>query len=464
MLKVLVVDDDKLTRKGLIASMPWDKYEMKVVGEASNGIAALEFLSENPVDLVLSDLEMPLMSGLEFIQKAQTEYPHLYFAVLTVHSDFSYIQQALRLGAIDYIAKVQFDQENFDSILNRLSQRIKKELGSNASPSVKRNIIENDKIFCLIEEFSEEEDSGERFLSLNEIRKKEGFREVISGIWIWNYQEENYIYPKNYSGCCFMEIHGVKGICYEEIERVLLKYKREKFFWEYTGKKELQKKEYQDIQKKEEPINEETFQELKKRWLSFQWITEESLFEKICFDLKKSNITVAKLYHIMLAMENAWNQNYGIVSEERYELPSEFHSWQEIEHWLEEMYHKTSGIFSNTQYSNEVVQAVMKAKQYVNEHFDEHLISSEIAAQFNFSRSYFSICFGKIVGVPFNEYLRNIRLDKAKEYLLKTSKSISEVANLAGYEDEKYFSKVFKKTEGMSPAEYRKQRETKEKQ
>lgn len=458
MLKVLVVDDDKLTRKGLIASMPWDKYEMQVVGEASNGIAALEFLSKNPVDLVLSDLEMPLMSGLEFIQKAQTEYPHLYFAVLTVHSDFGYIQQALRLGAIDYIAKVQFDQENFDSILNRLSQRIKKELGSNTSPSVKRNNIENDKIFCLIEEFSEEEDSGERFLSLNEIRKKEGFREVISGIWIWNYQEEDYIYPKNYSGCCFMEIHGVKGISYEEIDRVLIKYKREKFFWEYTGKKELQKREYQDIQKKEEPIDEETFQELKKRWLSFQWITEESLFEKICFDLKKSNITVAKLYHIMLAMENAWNQNYGMVTEERYELPSEFHSWQEIEHWLEEMYHKTSGIFSNTQYSNEVVQAVMKAKQYVDDHFDEHLVSSVLAAQFNFSRSYFSICFGKIVGVPFNEYLRNVRLDKAKEYLWKTSKSISEVANIVGYEDEKYFSKVFKKIVGISPVEYRKQK------
>lgn len=458
MLKVLVVDDDKLTRKGLIASMPWDKYEMQVVGEASNGIAALEFLAQNPVDLVLSDLEMPLMSGLEFMQKAQTLYPYLKFAVLTVHSDFNYIQQALRLGAIDYIAKVQFDQENFDSILNRLSQRIQKELKNQMPSYMKKDTIENDKIFCLIEEFLEEEDSAERFLSLNEIRKKEGFREVISGIWIWNYQEEAVLFPKNYSGCVFMEVSGVEGIRCEELEKTLLMYKREKFFWEYTGKKELQRREYQELQKKEEPIDEETFQELKKRWLSFQWITEESLFEKICFDLKKSNITVAKLYHIMLAMENAWNQNYGMVSEERYELPSEFHSWQEIEHWLEEMYRRTAGIFSNTQYSNEVVSSVMKAKRYVDEHFDEHLVSSELASQFNLSRSYFSICFGKIVGVPFNEYLRNVRIERAKEYLGKTSKSISEVANIVGYEDEKYFSKVFKKIEGISPVEYRKQK------
>ena len=133
MLNVLIVDDDKLTRKGLIASMPWDKYEMKIVGEAGNGIAALEFLEKTQVDLVLSDLEMPLMSGLEFIQKAQARYSRLKFAVLTVHSDFDYIQQALRLGAIDYIAKVQFDQENFDSILSRLSQRVRKEMEKDGS-------------------------------------------------------------------------------------------------------------------------------------------------------------------------------------------------------------------------------------------------------------------------------------------------------------------------------------------
>ena len=89
----------------------------------------------------------------------------------------------------------------------------------------------------------------------------------------------------------------------------------------------------------------------------------------------------------MLAMENAWNQNYGIVTEERYELPSEFHAWQEIEHWLEGMYLRTSGIFSNNQYSNEVVQSIMEAKRYVDEHFDQHLVSSDLARHFHLSRS-----------------------------------------------------------------------------
>ena len=460
MLNVLIVDDDKLTRKGLIASMPWDKYEMKIVGEAGNGIAALEFLEKTQVDLVLSDLEMPLMSGLEFIQKAQARYSRLKFAVLTVHSDFDYIQQALRLGAIDYIAKVQFGQENFDSILSRLSQRVRKEMEKDGSLPAGKGSMDSDRIYALVEEFSEGEDSAEIFLSQNDIRMKAGFREVISGIWIWNCEEdcpEEYRFPVNYNGCIFMTVSGVKGIPWDKMDAVLLRYKREKFFWEYTGIKEVQEKDYQEMQRKEEPIDEETFRELKQRWLSFQWITEESLFEKICFDLKKSNITVAKLYHIMLAMENAWNQNYGIVTEERYELPSEFHAWQEIEHWLEGMYLRTSGIFSNNQYSNEVVQSIMEAKRYVDEHFDQHLVSSDLARHFHLSRSYFSICFGKIVGVPFNEYLRGVRIDRAREYLVKTAKTIGEISDMVGYEDEKYFSKVFKKMMGMSPAEYRKQ-------
>ena len=61
------------------------------------------------------------------------------------------------------------------------------------------------------------------------------------------------------------------------------------------------------------------------------------------------------------------------------------------------------------------------------------------------------------MGVPFNEYLRGVRIDRAREYLVKTAKTIGEISDMVGYEDEKYFSKVFKKRMGMSPAEYRKQ-------
>ena len=124
MIDVLIVDDDQLVRKGLMLAMPWDRFDMRIVGEAGNGEKALEFLSENHVDLLITDLAMPVMSGIELIRTTRKLYPDLPIAVLTLHQDFEYIQEALRLGAIDYIAKVQLEKERFEEVLGRIHDRI----------------------------------------------------------------------------------------------------------------------------------------------------------------------------------------------------------------------------------------------------------------------------------------------------------------------------------------------------
>ncbi|MGO4269761.1 response regulator, partial [Paenibacillus sp. TAF58] len=124
MIKVMIVDDDKLVRKGLISAMPWHDFDMEVVGEASNGEKALEFIAANAVDLLLTDLAMPVMSGIELLKIVRKQYPSIYTVVLTFHQDFEYIQEALRLGAIDYIAKVQLEKERFEEVLERIYKRI----------------------------------------------------------------------------------------------------------------------------------------------------------------------------------------------------------------------------------------------------------------------------------------------------------------------------------------------------
>lgn len=126
-MDVLIVDDDRLTRQGLMRFLPWDAFGLRVAGDAANGLEALDWMAHHHADLVLSDLEMPGMQGLEFIQKASVLYPQTYFVVLTIHTDFSKVQQALRLGAIDYIAKTDFDRESYSQILQRIVERIRKE-------------------------------------------------------------------------------------------------------------------------------------------------------------------------------------------------------------------------------------------------------------------------------------------------------------------------------------------------
>jgi two-component system response regulator YesN len=123
-IRVLIVDDDKLARKGLISIMPWSSHGMIVAGEAANGAKALEFLEQHAVDLMFVDLSMPVMSGIELIQAARKKHPNVRSVVLTFHEEFEHVQTAYRIGVLDYISKVRMEQEDDEQILQRIRQKL----------------------------------------------------------------------------------------------------------------------------------------------------------------------------------------------------------------------------------------------------------------------------------------------------------------------------------------------------
>ena len=82
-MTLLIVDDDKLARKGLIAVIDWEQYGLCVVGDVQNGKKALEFLENHPVDLVFTDIDMPEMNGLEFLSEVKKMYPEVSKILLT---------------------------------------------------------------------------------------------------------------------------------------------------------------------------------------------------------------------------------------------------------------------------------------------------------------------------------------------------------------------------------------------
>lgn len=129
MYRVLIVDDDRLARQGIISMMQWEKYGMHVVGEAQNGEKALEFLEKSfleksPVDVLFVDLEMPVMNGIALMEKSRALYPEVLFVVLTFHEDFHYVQSALRMGAIDYISKLQMESADCNELLRDISKKV----------------------------------------------------------------------------------------------------------------------------------------------------------------------------------------------------------------------------------------------------------------------------------------------------------------------------------------------------
>lgn len=122
MIKVLLVEDEISTRNLLKIIVDWEQYRMTVAGEASNGREALFFLEQNKIDLVVTDIRMPIMDGLSLAQEIHRNYPDIKVMIVTAYDDFSYAQNALRAGAVDFILK-PLKRQDVKEALNRVSRQ-----------------------------------------------------------------------------------------------------------------------------------------------------------------------------------------------------------------------------------------------------------------------------------------------------------------------------------------------------
>lgn len=105
MMKILFVDDDAIARKSISTRIPWAKYHWELMHCAKDGMEALEFMQTHQPDLILSDIKMPIMDGIQMAIIAKDYYPSVKFIFLSGYKDFEYAQQALKLNAIDYLTK-----------------------------------------------------------------------------------------------------------------------------------------------------------------------------------------------------------------------------------------------------------------------------------------------------------------------------------------------------------------------
>ncbi|MCR5421256.1 MAG: response regulator, partial [Lachnospiraceae bacterium] len=121
MLKVMLVDDEPFIMQGLSVLIDWEKLGFRIVKMASNGKEAYDFLKSEKVDLIIADISMPLMNGIELIKRIREEkLSDAYFIILSGYNDFSYAQQAIRYSCLEYLLK-PIDKEELIGILNRVS-------------------------------------------------------------------------------------------------------------------------------------------------------------------------------------------------------------------------------------------------------------------------------------------------------------------------------------------------------
>ena len=196
-MNVLIVDDDKLARKGLIAVIDWEQYGLCVVGDVQNGKKALEFLENHPVDLVFTDIDMPEMNGLELMKICKESYPETDFVIFSVYEDFSFARQALRLGALDYISKIEFDPEECDAIMKKIAETYQNKRREKAERNLRtEENWEGETVRKLEEEFQSgrwifDEDELEKLSERDKIPAFETMPELLN--WIHSWLQDSYL-------------------------------------------------------------------------------------------------------------------------------------------------------------------------------------------------------------------------------------------------------------------------------
>lgn len=123
MLKVLIVEDEEMIRQGIVLTVDWAALDCVVVAEAANGVEALAAVDQWHPGLIITDLKMPQMDGIQLLTRLREQGNEAYVIILTAYDDFSYVQSALRLGAVDYLLK-PFHDGDLESAVQRVLKKV----------------------------------------------------------------------------------------------------------------------------------------------------------------------------------------------------------------------------------------------------------------------------------------------------------------------------------------------------
>ncbi|TDL76676.1 response regulator [Rhodococcus qingshengii] len=127
MYDVVLVDDDVIVIEFLKKVIPWQDYGFQVVANFQDSSDALIFMLENPYDVLITDIGMPKLNGIELIEKLKSSKINSYNVILSCHEEFTFAQQAIKLEAYDYILKESMEESNIIDLLDRLKNKIDQE-------------------------------------------------------------------------------------------------------------------------------------------------------------------------------------------------------------------------------------------------------------------------------------------------------------------------------------------------
>lgn len=413
MYRILFADDEPIILSGLQSMLRWEQLDCTVAGTVRNGKQALDFITQNHPDIVICDIKMPLLSGLELISACADLYPEIVFIMLTNHQDFHMAQQSLRSRAVDYLLKIDLDEKKLSQSVKLAIDECEKRrkllrVSSPAPPEVSPDAVILRHVSVLLSGGGEE--SMEQAVA-NLARHGADHRCAVSLLTM---------NPKR--------IPNIGAFTPEERTRLFSFHRN---LVEDVAQKIFREQPYA-ISPPEPNSNTITL---------FFW--------------NLPNTDVISRFHAKLT------STLGDISQMQITLfTSDILSGQELQdlHLQIELLKRELEVCPRPLlfYDQSIGKAdyVAAAKRYVEGHILERVLVQDVAAAIGITPNYLSSLFKKQLGQNFMDYVNATKIKYACSLLRSGRHLVYEISHMLGYDNAYYFTKVFKRYMKMTPTEY----------
>lgn len=529
MYKLLILDDEPLVQAGIRSMLHWDDIDVTICGVASNGQLGWELMQQEQPDIILTDIKMPVMSGLDLLKKTREEYPDYHypaFIILTSYEDFQLAKEAITYHAADYLVKIELTPDALkDSILRAIES-----IRSYTKPQEAQPALSSTDLQALREKF---------FIRLlhNLYDSSEQFDLLRQDLDI----------PFSYVAyqCCYFEMHNptidsmtiekqltLYASSYQMLQEIAGKYvnayfvtldrkhgviivlyhaeptdKELSFLSECLQQVSASLTNYYQTSLKcgigslvHAPLSiSDSYQAARQAFRTLPDatgiadITDVTVDRHSTFNLSLVKDDLSRAFseydeevldlvieqictlftenptHYVQALDAACNVLFLSISlmpngeevvsslytdySDGYRSIYAQKSTEQVIHWLKQFRDRLCQSFAEhkKEHRHHIVDNV---KKYIEMHVTQKLNLNEVASVYGISPNYLSALFRKYNYCGYSEYVTERKIAEAKRMMQDENKKIYEIADALGFESAFYFSKVFKKVEGVSPSDY----------
>ena len=508
-MKLMIIDDDDQIREGMVWGIQWENFGFEKVEGFKNGKEAFDRLEKEFFDIIISDISMPVMSGIELMKQAREKYPSARFILISGYKEFEYAQAGIRYGADGYILKpVHLDEliEIVTNVVKKIdkchedveNKSVVKELERNQimQQIIQGKIPDTQEIFDFLKTdcgFNRihalvgavlKDDLLSSCLSMEAPVRRQVTKKITELLAGYTYaifymdsseifiladvvdstlqifylqmqmrkimEEINRAFPAESFSMGISEMGYLPNIpcLYRAAEEAL----DERFF--YGNKSFLGNKDYKERIGKMRPIEEAQWNERIMQCIGSR--EEQGLNEVIeeCREILFYNEKEVVQKYILKNMLQISGKYKEDIQEERIKSAVfDAESFDEmVSVWKEFLEDVITRMIDVQRYSRDICRAM----DYIHAHYKEKLTSERLAEQLGISAGHFSRIFKQQVKISFIKYVNQYRVDRAEELLLHTNLKVYEVAEQVGIPEYIYFTQVFRSLKGKSPTEVRK--------